>query len=136
MLNVVKNTTWRLVAFIAYLAYPLQAQELEVDTDAPASQQPTIEVGANNVPIVNITTPSPGGVSHNTFKEYNVAKQGIVFNNNDDHDPSPEHGFSASHLTQHPLFINENLQGRAADIILTEVSGLNPSNLLGYTEIY
>ena len=86
-----KNITHCLLTVTACLAYPLQAQELAVDTSAPLSQQPTIEQGANNVPIVNITTPSPAGVSHNTFKEYNVDRQCLVFNNHG-HDPSPELG--------------------------------------------
>ena len=107
-----------------------------MDGTVPTNQQPTLEEGANDVPIVNITAPSPGGVSHNTFREYNVDPAGVVFNNNHDYDPNGGGELIGSKLTQQPLMINENLQGRAADIILTEVSGANPSNLLGYTEIY
>lgn len=121
---------------LVFLAGSLQAQELAVDTSAPDSQQPTVEVGNNDVPIVNITEPSPAGVSHNTFKEYNVAPQGIVFNNNHNYDPHAGGDPIGSRLTEQPIMINENLQGRAADIILTEVSGTSPSHLRGYTEIY
>ena len=112
------------------------ANDLEVDTAAPISQQPIIESGSGNIPIVNITEPTAGGVSHNTFKEYNVGTQGIVFNNNAEQAPNFINNTNPSVLIKEPLFINDKLHGHAAQVILTEVTGSNLSSLLGATEIY
>ncbi len=131
-----KRLIYLVLIVVASLAGSVQGKELEVDQNAPNNRQPTLEEGPNKIPIVNITAPSPAGVSHNIFKEYNVDQRGIVFNNNNDLDPGAGSNLTVSYLAKQPLFINENLHSRAAGIILTEVSGTNPSSLLGYTEIY
>ena len=77
---------------------------------------------------MNITKPNTGGVSHNVWKDYNVGKEGIVFNN------ATQAGQSQL-LGQ--LGANPNLtDGNYAKLILNEVTGGNISQLLGYTEIF
>lgn len=45
--------------------------QISADRNAPANQQATItRVGSNNVPLVNIQTPSTAGVSRNTASQY------------------------------------------------------------------
>lgn len=39
---------------------------------APASQRPTILTASNGVPLINIQTPSAGGVSRNTYSQFDV----------------------------------------------------------------
>lgn len=110
---------------------------LEVDTSAEANKQPEVELGPNDkTPVVNITAPSPAGVSHNVFKEYNVEEEGIIYNNNPDREPGTPNALPPSYLAQDPLMVNPHLGGQAARVILTEVSGWHPSQLKGYTELY
>ncbi|NYV27654.1 hypothetical protein HP397_02275 [Streptobacillus felis] len=40
-----------------------------------------VEKSNSGVEIINISTPSPKGVSHSTFKEFNVSEKGAVINN-------------------------------------------------------
>ncbi|HDP9855785.1 TPA: transposase domain-containing protein [Escherichia coli] len=48
---------------------------------APGHQQPTITQTASGIPQVNIQTPSAGGVSHNTYSQFDVGNQGVILNN-------------------------------------------------------
>ncbi|ENS1097656.1 iron-containing alcohol dehydrogenase, partial [Escherichia coli] len=51
------------------------------DHSAPGHQQPTITQTASGIPQVNIQTPSAGGVSHNTYSQFDVSNQGVILNN-------------------------------------------------------
>lgn len=81
----------------------------------------------NNVPVINIVTPSASGLSHNQFKEFNVGGMGAVLNN--------ATSAGKSELAGH-LAANPNLNGHAANIILNEVISRNPSLLLGQQEVF
>ncbi len=82
----------------------------------------------NNVPIVNIATPSAGGVSQNNFHDFNVGNEGIIMNNSNQIAESQLGG---------AIYANPNLApNQNATIILNEVTSTNPSKLLGYTEIH
>ncbi|MCU7280658.1 filamentous hemagglutinin N-terminal domain-containing protein [Pseudomonas peradeniyensis] len=81
----------------------------------------------NGVPIVNIATPTASGLSHNTFNDYNVGQQGVILNNATGRTQSTQLGGI--------ILGNPNLAGRAANVILNEVTGSNPSQLKGYTEV-
>eukprot|EP01132_Coremiostelium_polycephalum_P001037 gene1037-1315_t len=110
----------------------LLAHDLTADPAAAAGQRPLIELeGQGGIPIINITAPSPEGVSHNIFSAYNVGEKGVVLNNNADQPPDV-----ASLLTQSPLFANAQLAVCSAQLILAEVSGGDKSYLEGLTEIY
>ena len=83
----------------------------------------------NNVDVVNIATPSTGGVSQNRFKEFSIIDtNGAVMNN------SLVDGTSS--LTGEVQKANANLTGGSASIILNEVTSNKESNLNGTTEIF
>ncbi|MEK1941029.1 MAG: filamentous hemagglutinin N-terminal domain-containing protein, partial [Pseudomonas sp.] len=98
------------------------AADLAVDSGSTS-----ITSAANGVPIVNIAAPNGSGLSHNRFTDYNVGQQGLILNN----------GTAAFNQTELGGVIlgNSGLGGRAAGLILNEVTGSNPSQLKGYTEV-
>ena len=111
--------------FLSIFTQPLLAAG--VVRDQNRNQQVNVEKAPNGVPIVNINAPNNNGVSHNYFKEYNVEKEGILLNNS----------AKEFNRTQIGGIIqgNSNLNGREANVILTEVTGVNRSKIEGYTEI-
>ena len=111
--------------FLSIFTQPLLAAG--VVRDQNRNQQVNVEKAPNGVPIVNINAPNKNGVSHNHFKEYNVGKEGILLNNS----------AKEFNKTQIGGIIqgNSNLNGREANVILTEVTGVNRSKIEGYTEI-
>ena len=111
--------------FLSIFMQPLLAAG--VVKDQSRNQQVNVEKAPNGVPVVNINAPNKNGVSHNHFKEYNVGKEGILLNNSS----------KEFNKTQIGGIIqgNSNLNGREANVILTEVTGVNRSRIEGYTEI-
>ncbi|MEH1740764.1 hemagglutinin repeat-containing protein [Fusobacterium varium] len=111
--------------FLSIFTQPLLAAG--VVRDQNRNQQMNVEKAPNGVPIVNINAPNNNGVSHNYFKEYNVEKEGILLNNS----------AKEFNRTQIGGIIqgNSNLNGKEANVILTEVTGVNRSKIEGYTEI-
>ncbi|WP_332847348.1 two-partner secretion domain-containing protein [Pseudomonas lactucae] len=103
---------------------PLLAQAEGIVVSAPGT---TVGAAGNGVPVVNIATPNGAGVSHNQFSDYNVGPNGVILNNAN----------GAVTNTQLGGYIvgNPNLKGGAANVILNEVTGANPSQLRGYTEV-
>lgn len=79
-----------------------------------------------DVPLVGITTPDSAGISHNRWTTFNVSRHGLVFNNSSG---------PANSVLAGPLSANAALNGSAARVILNEVSGSQPSLLLGRMEI-
>ena len=96
------------------------------DKSAPNSQQATILNTSNGLTQVNIQTPSAGGVSRNTFTQFDVGQEGAILNN-------------ARNNTQTQLggWVQGNpwLAKGEAKVILNEVNSSNPSQLKGYLEV-
>ncbi|REF27239.1 filamentous hemagglutinin family protein [Xenorhabdus cabanillasii] len=80
----------------------------------------------NNIPVINIATPTLNGMSRNTYKEFNINEKGVVFNNSIDSTNSQLVG---------QLDKNPNLADRTAILIVNEVVGGNLSQLKGAIEI-
>nr|WP_232832575.1 filamentous hemagglutinin N-terminal domain-containing protein [Photorhabdus sp. CRCIA-P01] len=66
------------------------------------------------------------GISHNTYKEFNTGTQGAVLNNATQAVNSQLAG---------QINANANLHGKAAQLIINEVTGSNRSELLGQLEV-
>ncbi|REF27440.1 filamentous hemagglutinin family protein [Xenorhabdus cabanillasii] len=91
------------------------------------SHQPGVTNAKNGAVVINIAAPSESGLSHNQYEDFNVSKDGAVFNNSLTDGNSQLAG---------KLSANNNLHGRAAQIILNEVISRNPSLLLGKQEVF
>ncbi|MCP1443229.1 filamentous hemagglutinin [Pseudomonas sp. GGS8] len=96
------------------------------DPGAPAAQQPGIGVAGNGVTQVNITAPSAGGVSRNTYQQFDVDRRGVILNNS-----------ATNTQTQLGGWVDANpaLGRGTARVILNEVNSSNPSQLNGYVEV-
>lgn len=113
-------------AVIMLLSVPVQAQ-IVVDPRAPGNQQPTVTTtGSNNVPLVNIQTPSAAGVSRNTYSQFDVQRNGVILNN-----------ARTNAQTQLGGWVQGNpwLAAGSARVILNEVTSGNPSQLAGFMEV-
>ncbi|QLG88024.1 hemagglutinin repeat-containing protein [Chitinibacter bivalviorum] len=107
------------------LLMPVQAA-VQSDHQAPTSQQPTILKTANGVEQVNIQTPSAGGVSRNTYSQFDVDRGGVILNNSRKDVQTQQGGWVQG---------NPWLATGSARIILNEVRSSNPSSLKGYVEV-
>ncbi|BEM78915.1 hypothetical protein SME38J_30180 [Serratia marcescens] len=97
-------------------------------TAANGNTQVVIKPG--DVPVVNIATPNGAGISHNTYKDFNVGPQGAVLNN-------------ATHGGKTQLGVeiyseqgNTYLKGKPAELIINEVIGGSRSELQGKLEVF
>ncbi|MDO7253328.1 hemagglutinin repeat-containing protein [Helicobacter cappadocius] len=88
---------------------------------------PSLDKARNNIDIVNISTPNDAGISNNYFKEFNVSKSGLIFNNSKDLITSTE---LAGLING-----NSHLKDKEASLILNQITGNHISELLGYMEI-
>lgn len=107
-------------------AVTVQAAGIVADKSAPNKQQPTIISTANGTPQVNIQTPSAGGVSRNTFSQFDVDQNGVILNNSHKNTATQLGGMVAA---------NPWLAKGEAKIILNEVNTRDPSHLNGFIEV-
>lgn len=97
-----------------------------------ATDQIVVESGAtltetpSGKPMLNIAAPNASGLSHNKFTDFNVTANGLVINN--------ATGLANTSLAG-VIEANPNFSGRAATLILNEVTSTNRSYLKGATEI-
>ncbi|MDU4940679.1 MAG: filamentous hemagglutinin N-terminal domain-containing protein [Mixta calida] len=96
------------------------------DKSVPGKQQPTVLVTANGTPQINIQTPSAGGVSRNTYSQFDVDKKGVILNNARRNTSTQLGGMVSA---------NPWMAKGEAKIILNEVNARTPSRLNGYIEV-
>lgn len=127
-----KTGTLKQLVFLTYVALGMIsvvetsfADGIVVDQSSNQNQRPTIHELGNGTTQVDIASPTRGGVSHNKFSQFDVAKDGVILNNS-----------ASSSNTQLAGNIkgNQYLQS-SAKVILNEVNSKNPSQLNGYIEV-
>lgn len=97
-------------------------------TSANGNTQVVIKPG--DVPVVNIATPNGAGISHNTYKDFNVGPQGAVLNN------ATHGGKTQLGVEIYSAQGNTYLKGKPAELIINEVIGGSRSELQGKLEVF
>ncbi|MBH2845537.1 DUF637 domain-containing protein [Serratia marcescens] len=97
-------------------------------TAANGNTQVVIKPG--DVPVVNIATPNGAGISHNTYKDFNVGPQGAVLNN------ATHGGKTQLGVEIYSVQGNTYLKGKPAELIINEVIGGSRSELQGKLEVF
>jgi filamentous hemagglutinin family protein len=111
-----------LVCCFALASTQAFAAGVEVDGATGTS----LDRAPNGVPIVNIARPNTGGLSHNTYRKFNVDPSGLILNNAEQKVIKTQLGGQ--------ILGNPNL-GVPARVILNEVTSTSRSYLNGYTEV-
>ncbi|MDG2524033.1 filamentous hemagglutinin N-terminal domain-containing protein [Stenotrophomonas sp. HITSZ_GD] len=119
------------VSIALVLAASAQAQAPDTgritgDAHGPGAQRPVVLEAVNEVPLVNIATPSAAGVSHNRYGQFDVGGQGAILNNARQNVRTELGGWVQG---------NPRLARGTARVILNEVEGGAPSRLGGYIEV-
>ncbi|KWK96079.1 adhesin [Burkholderia ubonensis] len=114
------DTTWQQLIDMASvrvrLSMQLAAAAPITDPTAPITFQPAItqSTGAGGgVPVVNITAPNAAGISLNQYQRFNIDPVGLILNNS---------LMSGTSLTGGDVQANPNLNGRAASVIVNQVT--------------
>ncbi|MBC7378095.1 MAG: filamentous hemagglutinin N-terminal domain-containing protein, partial [Burkholderiaceae bacterium] len=124
--NMAYTATAAAFAFAIIAMCTSAGAQIIADPSAPGTQRAIVLNAPNGVPLVNIQTPSAGGVSRNVFSQFDVQRNGAILNN------------SRSNVqTQLGGWVQGNpwLATGAAKVILNEVNSANPSWLKGYVEV-
>ncbi len=99
-----------------------------VDPRAPIPFQPAITQTSTGIPAVNIAAPNANGISVNSYQSFNIDSNGLVLNNS---------LTSGTPLLGGTLGANPNLTGRAASVIVNQVTTTGPaSTLVGPLEVF
>ncbi|WP_259461464.1 filamentous hemagglutinin N-terminal domain-containing protein [Paraburkholderia fungorum] len=99
-----------------------------VDPRAPIPFQPAITQTSTGIPAVNIAAPNANGISVNSYQSFNIDSNGLVLNNS----LTP-----GTPLLGGTLGANPNLAGRAASVIVNQVTTTGPaSTLVGPLEVF
>ena len=91
-----KTSSVGLVLSVVLLFSASVQAQIIADPQAPTNQRPTIHSAPNGVPLVNIQTPTAGGVSRNTYQRFDVQRDGVS---------------RATLTTGKPVFENGSLEG-------------------------
>ncbi|WP_300002421.1 DUF637 domain-containing protein [uncultured Cedecea sp.] len=116
-------TSWLLIYLTA--AQPLHPAIAAGISAANSNTQ--VVTAPGNIPVVNIAPPNAAGISHNTYKDFNVDAPGAVLNN------ATQSGKSQLGVT---VTGNTRLNGKPAELIINEVTSGNRSELKGKLEVF
>ena len=126
LIAAIKPLTFFVSGLFGMMTLPAAHAQIVADPTAAANQRPTVLSAPNNVPLVNIQTPSAAGVSRNTYRQFDVQQQGAILNNS-----------RTNVQTQLGGWVQGNpwLATGSARVILNEVNSSNPSLLKGTVEV-
>lgn len=115
---------------LIYTALTPVAADAQVVATPINGANTVVYTSPNSVPVVDIATPSAGGLSRNYFSNYNVDSRGLVLNNGDTTLAARQSQLAGQ------VVANLNLApGGGASVILNEVVSTNRSVLAGFTEV-
>ena len=97
-----------------------------VVVDGRKSPDTKVTIADTGATVVNISGASSGGVSHNTFTQFDVDPTGVILNNSSTGSSTTLGGDIAG---------NSNMAGGSATVILNEVNSRDPSQLNGMVEV-
>lgn len=100
--------------------------QIVADPEAGGGHRATILKAPNGVPVVNIQTPSAGGVSRNIYSRFDVNREGAILNNSRSNVQSQLGGWIQG---------NPWLARGQARVIVNEITSADPSHLRGYVEV-
>ena len=121
-----KITSWLTLGAFSVQPMLAFAEEILPDNNAPVAERPLVTETASGNPLVQITTPTAGGVSVNRYEFFNVPERGAILNNS--------YGLSSTELAGY-VQGNPNLAAGTARLIINEVTSANPSELRGFLEV-
>lgn len=117
----------RYAAFAALALFGLAPALADAQIVPSGANAPGLINTANGIPQVNVRKPSSGGVSVNTYSQFDVQKNGTILNNS----PVITGTQLAGQISGNPNFGPND----AAKIIVNQVNSNNPSQLRGYVEV-
>ena len=121
-----KITSWLTLGTFSLQPALAFATEILPDSNAPIEERPLVTETASGNPLVQITTPTAGGVSVNRYEFFNVPERGAILNNS--------YGLTSTELAGY-VQGNPNLAAGTARIIVNEVTSANPTELRGFLEV-
>lgn len=124
-----QSTVFKLsaICFSTWLAMGhISAANAAIVVDHQKSPGTSVTAASTGAAIVNINPASAGGVSHNTYTQFNVDGSGLILNNSAANSTTTLGGNIAG---------NSNMAGGSASVILNEVNSRNPSQLNGMIEV-
>ena len=98
----------------------------EADPNAPGHHQPDIMHTAKGIPQIDIQAPDEHGVSHNTYRQFDVDPAGVILNNSG----QPTRAELSGYVDANPW-----LAGGEARVIINEVNSPHASHLNGWVEV-
>lgn len=119
-----------LSVWLAMGSISLAHAQIVADPRAAANQRPTILQDSAGRPLVNIQTPSAGGVSRNAYSQFDVQSNGAVLNNSRSSNPWLARGEARTILNEvnsaNPTYLNGTLtvNGSSAQVIIANPSGI------------
>lgn len=96
------------------------------DNNAVITERPLVQETANQIPLVNVTAPTNGGVSMNKYDRFNVEKQGAILNNSYVTSKTELAGYVQG---------NSNMVNGTAKVIVNQVTSDTPTSMNGYLEV-
>lgn len=122
-----RQLSWRIaLATGSLLILPLAQAQIVADPQAPREHQPQVLLSTEQLPQVDIQTPSAAGVSVNEYRQFDVSQEGALLNNSRKGAPTHTGGWVSG---------NPNLIKGEAQVIVNQVNSSDPSQLHGQIEV-